>query len=103
MSKPRHPAYQRLMDFGLNRLAAHFGVIHFAAWKWAAKGVPAERVAAVARLLECRPHDLRPDLYGPHDSGPEIDTDSSIPRASHDAVTGRDRADPPPALVAAGG
>ncbi len=87
MSKPRHPSYPILRAYGLNRLATEFGVIHYAAWKWAAFGVPAERVAAVARVIGCRPHDLRPDLYGPHDSGPEINTAGIAMPANHDSAT----------------
>jgi DNA-binding transcriptional regulator YdaS (Cro superfamily) len=84
MKKPRHPAYPILRAYGLNRLADECGVIHYAAWKWAAFGVPPERVVAVARLLDVRPHDLRPDLYGPHDRGPDLNTESSGAHTSND-------------------
>lgn len=86
MTRPRHPAHALLKAFGIQRIADHFGVIHYAAWKWANLGVPAERAVAVARLIECRPHDLRPDLYGPEDTGPVANTHGRSDCASDNPV-----------------
>jgi len=35
--------------------------------------VPAEHAPTVARLAGLTPHDVRPDVYGPSDTGPVVE------------------------------
>lgn len=88
MSMPvSHASAPLLRAFGLSRLAQHFDIQPSAARKWVVHGTPAERVPEVSRILGCKPHDLRPDLYGPDDTGPIVNTRGIRDTASNSAVT----------------
>lgn len=76
----------RLRAFGLPRIAEHFDIQYSAARKWLLS-VPAERVPEVSRVLGCKPHDLRPDLWGPDDTGPMADTIGAAIPSSNGGVT----------------
>lgn len=68
------PGGPLIRAYGVKQLAKDIGVTTHACWKWASYGVPAERVHETARVLGCRAHDLRPDLFGPNDTGPVQNT-----------------------------
>lgn len=81
------PGADLMRKAGLQRIADHFGVIPYAVYKWTRFGTPPERVHALARFLGCRAHDLRPDLFGPRDRGPERNTKRSVARHSDNPVS----------------
>ena len=50
---------------GARVMADRLGVTHQAIYQWAERGIPAERVLAVAALAQVRPSDVDPVLYPP--------------------------------------
>lgn len=48
---------------GRSALARALGIRPESTYGWDRRGIPAERVLAVAALTRLRPHELRPDLY----------------------------------------
>ena len=49
----------------LKQVGAAVGAHWTSPHKWQTRGIPPERVLALAKLLRLKPHDLRPDLYPP--------------------------------------
>jgi len=68
MSETQSPAADAIRRVGIQTVAKHCGVTYAAARKWMLTQVPAERVASIAAISGLRPHDIRPDIYGPNDT-----------------------------------
>jgi len=52
-------------------VAVQLGRSHSTVIGW--RRVPAEHAPTVARLAGLTPHDVRPDVYGPSDTGPVVE------------------------------
>lgn len=68
------PGGRILREFGFMRLARITGLNPAGIRKWSFTQIPAERVPVLCRIMRVRPHDLRPDLWGPTDRGPPLNT-----------------------------
>ena len=69
----RNPNREKVADmiraYGMAKLANELDVSRVAVWHWVnpskgcGNGVPAQRCGAVAKKLNCKLYDLRPDLF----------------------------------------